>query len=91
MPYLQEPAIYIALTRINLDAWKARFLPLYGRDEPGRVCFEVELDGVHALKELLQSMFSEGAMRAGLSWYRLALVTLEHRWNVALVLEEGVC
>jgi len=30
VPYLQEPAIYAALTRINPDVWKARFLPLYG-------------------------------------------------------------
>jgi hypothetical protein len=30
VPYLEEPPIYTALASINPDAWKARFLPLYG-------------------------------------------------------------
>jgi hypothetical protein len=30
VPYLEEPPIYAALASINPDAWKARFLPLYG-------------------------------------------------------------
>lgn len=30
VPYLEEPPIYAALASIDPDAWKARFLPLYG-------------------------------------------------------------
>jgi hypothetical protein len=30
VPYLGEAAIYEALTRINQDTWKARYVPLYG-------------------------------------------------------------
>lgn len=30
IPYLAEPAIYAALSRVDQDLWKARVLPLYG-------------------------------------------------------------
>lgn len=30
VPYIREPALYEALSRINENAWKSRYLPLYG-------------------------------------------------------------